>query len=174
VRSRAPAAFGVLALLLVAARAPARAGEHVEGSGLPEVPASARSPSTPQSESPTSITVRVEGVEGTRGLLRISLFEAAEGFPERSELAARTASLEPVGATAEVVFDDVAAGGWAVAVLHDENGNGRLDRNFLGIPKEGVGASNDAVRFGLPKFEDARLQVSVDGATIVVKLKYWL
>ena len=122
----------------------------------------------------TSITVRVEGIEGSDGLLRISLFQTAEGFPERSELAARTASVEPAGPTAEVAFGDVPAGDWAAAVLHDENRNEKLDRNFLGIPKEGVGASNDAVRFGLPKFESARVQVMPEGATVVVKLRYWL
>jgi uncharacterized protein (DUF2141 family) len=137
-------------------------------------PTDAPSARPQQHAAATSITVRVEGVEGSAGLLRISLFRTDEGFPERSELAARTASLEPAGPTADVVFDDVAAGDWAVAVLHDENRNEKLDRNFLGIPKEGVGASNDAVRFGLPEFERARVQVPAEGATVVVKLKYWL
>ena len=129
---------------------------------------------TQQQATTTAITVRVEGVEGSAGLLRISLFRSAEGFPERSELAARTASLEPSGPSADVLFDDLTAGDWAVAVLHDENRNEKLDRNFLGIPKEGVGASNDAVRFGLPKFERARVAVPPEGATVVVKIKYWL
>jgi uncharacterized protein (DUF2141 family) len=136
--------------------------------------AEARAAGSYQQATATSITVRVEGVEGSEGLLRVSLFQTADGFPERFERAARTASLEPAGPTADVVFDDVTAGDWAVAVLHDENRNEKLDRNFLGIPREGVGASNDAVRLGLPKFERARVQVPAEGATVVVKLKYWL
>jgi uncharacterized protein (DUF2141 family) len=122
----------------------------------------------------TSLTVRLEGVQGSDGVLRISLFRTPDGFPERSELADRTASVEPSGPTADVEFHDVAVGDWAIAVLHDENRNEKLDRNFLGIPKEGVGASNDAVRFGLPKFENARFQLPADGTKVAVRLKYWL
>ena len=52
---------------------------------------------------------------------------------------------------------DVAPGDYAVSVFHDENSNGKLDRNFMGMPKEGVGKSNDAAgHFGPPKYDDAR------------------
>jgi uncharacterized protein (DUF2141 family) len=45
----------------------------------------------------------------------------------------------------------------AAAAYHDENGNNRMDSNFIGIPTEGTGASNNAESpFGPPKFRDAR------------------
>lgn len=119
------------------------------------------------------LVVHVEGARNTRGLMRVSLFDSVAGFPERSERAVRTASVAVSQPTTDVAFDGVPAGMWAVAVLHDENENGRLDRNLFRIPREGVGASNDAVRFGPPKFDDARVAVPADGVELLIRLHYW-
>jgi uncharacterized protein (DUF2141 family) len=73
----------------------------------------------------------------------------------------------------EVRFEGVEPGWWAVAVLHDANENGRLDRNLLRIPTEGVGASNDAARRGSPRFDDARISVPPQGSVIRIALRYW-
>lgn len=121
-----------------------------------------------------SLVVQVEGLRNERGLLRVSLFRDGEGFPERAELAARSFSVPVTGPSCEVRFEDVETGEWAVAVLHDENENGRLDRSFLRIPKEGVGASNDAARAGSPRFERARFDVPAEGQTLVIQLRYWM
>jgi uncharacterized protein (DUF2141 family) len=60
-------------------------------------------------------------------------------------------------------FVGVASERYAVSVFHDENSNGKLDRNLLGIPREGVGASNNAVgHFGPLKFDDAAFQPPVN------------
>jgi len=63
----------------------------------------------------------------------------------------------------------------AVSVFHDENGNGKLDRNFIGMPKEGVGASNDAVgTLGPPKFDDARFSYKGGAQSLTIHLRYLL
>lgn len=65
------------------------------------------------------------------------------------------------------------SGDYALALVHDENGNGRMD-TFLGMPREGFGFSRDApVRFGPPRFEDARF--ALEGSqTLVVTMRYLL
>jgi uncharacterized protein (DUF2141 family) len=71
------------------------------------------------------------------------------------------------------VFPNVSPGSYAVAVYHDENGNGRLDPGFMGIPKEGVGVSNDAQRsWGVPSFDQAKFVVEAEEERIVVRIKY--
>ena len=58
---------------------------------------------------------------------------------------------------------------------HDENSNGKLDRNFVGMPKEGVGASNDAKgSFGPPKFADARFSYKGGPQEPMIHLRYLL
>jgi uncharacterized protein (DUF2141 family) len=70
-------------------------------------------------------------------------------------------------------FQGIAPGRYAVSVFHDENSNGKMDTNFIGIPKEGVGASNDAKgRFGPPKFEAAAFQYSGGRLELKVRLEY--
>jgi uncharacterized protein (DUF2141 family) len=62
-----------------------------------------------------------------------------------------------------------------VSVFHDENSNGKIDRNFMGIPKEGVGASNDAEgRFGPPKFDDARFTYRGGLNVLTIHVRYLL
>ena len=67
---------------------------------------------------------------------------------------------------------EVPPGVYAVAVYHDANSNGKLDANFLGIPKEGYGVSNDVrPRFRPPRFSEARVMVTRD-TTLVVHMSY--
>ena len=59
--------------------------------------------------------------------------------------------------------------------MHDEKGTGRLERNFMGIPTDGVGASNDPVsHFGPPKFLDARFPYEGGHETLTVHVHYLL
>lgn len=74
------------------------------------------------------------------------------------------------GGVVSVEFE-LDAGDYAVAVHHDDNDNGKMDTNFIGIPKEPVGLSNGAVpKFGPPKYKDAVFPMGEDGAAITIKL----
>jgi uncharacterized protein (DUF2141 family) len=67
-------------------------------------------------------------------------------------------------------FNDIPPGVYAVAVFHDENANGKLDKNFLGIPREGYGASNNVrPKMSAPAFKDAAFTVKA-GATTTLSI----
>ena len=69
----------------------------------------------------------------------------------------------------------IPAGRYAVQSFHDENGNGEVDRGLFGMPKEGVGFSNDAkIVFGPPKFADAAFAFDGNAKTIQLKMRYFL
>jgi uncharacterized protein (DUF2141 family) len=122
-----------------------------------------------------SLRIVVSGVRNTSGLLRVSLFRSADGYPEDSTKAVRTLSVPVSDQANELHLASVPPGTWALAVLHDENRNGKLDKNFVGIPTEGVGASNGAAsRLGPPKFEDARFLVGESDLRLGIQLVYWL
>ena len=77
------------------------------------------------------------------------------------------------GTTAEACFSVAAPGPYAVAAYHDENNNHHFDKNFLGLPAEGYGFSNDApTLFGPPSFAAARLNVSSGENRITIRLRY--
>ena len=103
------------------------------------------SPAIAQSEGSSTLTVQVTGARNTKGRIGVLLFESAQGFPNDNSKAVRqqTVDIEPSTLSGQAVFKNLPHGTFAVAVLHDENGNGKMDKNLMGIPKEGYGASNN-------------------------------
>jgi uncharacterized protein (DUF2141 family) len=74
---------------------------------------------------------------------------------------------------AQVTLKNLPRGVYAVSVFHDENMNGRLDKNVLGIPKEGYGASNNPRKsMGPPKFAEAKFQLDQPEKVLEIKLLY--
>lgn len=74
----------------------------------------------------------------------------------------------------EVRVANIPPGTYAVQVFQDENDNQQIDRNFIGLPTEGMGFSNDApFRFGPPTFKDAAITVGPNGAHTELRLRYF-
>ncbi|MEM6841505.1 MAG: DUF2141 domain-containing protein [Bacteroidota bacterium] len=94
------------------------------------------------------------------GQVIINLFNQAEGFPSEIEQAYRSVKVSVKHGQAHHIFQDTPWGEYAVAVMHDENGNGEVEKNFLGIPKEKVGVSN--VSSGIPTFKRAVFSLSAE------------
>ena len=112
------------------------------------------------------IHVAVLDIRNSAGTVACALFESAEGFPVDFLHAATNIMVIKVRKTrARCDFEDIPPGRYALGVIHDENMNGKLDLNALGLPKEGYGFSNDAKGwFGAPSFEAASFQY--DGRTL--------
>ena len=119
---------------------------------------------------PGALTVNVTGLHSTRGKLVACLWRSKPGFPDCDKSGAATRLAVPVGATSmALTFTNVAPGSYAVTVFHDEDGNGRMKRNLIGMPSEGVGASNNPG--GMPGFAKSLFRVGSGGA-ITVKMRY--
>ena len=128
-----------------------------------------------QTNARSKLTVRVTGARNATGAIRAVLYQDADGFPENPSKVYRReqAAIDPQTLSADIVFDDIPQGTYAVAVFHDENMNGKLDKNFVGAPKEGYGASNNPKkRMGPPSFEEAKLSVNDAEHSIQIKLIY--
>lgn len=70
-------------------------------------------------------------------------------------------------------FEDIPSGTKALAVIHDENMNGKLDVNPIGMPIEGYGFSNDAKAFlGAPPFRAAGFKYDGVALSLIIKLNY--
>jgi uncharacterized protein (DUF2141 family) len=88
--------------------------------------------------------------------------------------ALHTARLSVAGETTTYTVPDLLPGVYAVAVLHDENSNGKLDMRVLPPgPAEGTAISNDATgSFGPPDFHDARFALSEKGGVMTMRVRY--
>jgi uncharacterized protein (DUF2141 family) len=114
-----------------------------------------------------TVEVHVTAVTGGKGTVNVAVCDR-ERFLKQC---AYTASVPAKEGENVIAVHGVPKGTWAVLVYQDENGNGQLDRNFIGIPKENYGFSRDAAgKFGPPSFEDAAIQVG-DEATVMARVK---
>ncbi|MCE7995013.1 MAG: DUF2141 domain-containing protein [Roseivirga sp.] len=124
-------------------------------------------------EDTITITVTVEGIRNSSGSIAIALHneESDSDFPEAEAFREESVSLNSSG-DVEIVFEDIPAGDYAVALMHDENDNGDLDFNEFGMPIEGFGFSNEAMGDqGPPDFDQAAFSAEKD-TDITVSLIY--
>lgn len=117
------------------------------------------------------LIIQVVGGESDEGQIALALFDSAGTFKEREDpVASGFLPLQDGAATWEV--EDLVPGVYAVAVYHDLNSNGELDRSTLGPPAEPYGFSNDARgTFGPPKFDKAAIELAPGERTITIRLR---
>lgn len=125
---------------------------------LVAVGAAADEPAPPPRVTST-IAVNVGTFRNQEGALGCRLFSSGAGFPETSKgTVERRVAI--TGNEARCDFENVPPGTYAVSVMHDENDNQKLDKNFLGIPTEGYGVSNNKTHaMSTPTWEECRFVV---------------
>ena len=119
------------------------------------------------------VEVRVEGLASTLGTVYASIFLSAEGFPGDKSMAFAYRAVPAQDGTVVLIFEEVPAGEFVVAVLHDADANEELSFNLLGMPKEDYGFSRNArAMFGPPPFEKAVVSLQAgERKTLTVKVK---
>ena len=117
-----------------------------------------------------TLGVTVTGLHSAKGQLIACLWTDKKAFPscEKSETARRLV-LPVSGTEMQLSFPGVAPGDYAVTVHHDEDGNGKMKHNFIGMPKEGVGISNNPG--GMPGYSKSLVKVAADSA-ITIRMRY--
>jgi uncharacterized protein (DUF2141 family) len=119
------------------------------------------------------IVVELTGFRNSSGQAVLSLYRSEDGFPGEPEKAFRRVggpvSADPLGQR----FTGVPYGEYAVSALHDENADGRMNTNILGMPQEGYGTSNNpAPRIGPPLFDEARFVLGEPVLEIGISMRY--
>ncbi|MBS1239458.1 MAG: hypothetical protein H6R45_164 [Proteobacteria bacterium] len=123
----------------------------------------------------TSVTVTVTDLRNTKGVVRACLTSDAKDFPKCNVAATSNKVVVDAATGLTFTFENVAPGTYAIALTHDENNNGKMDRALLLMPKEGYGFSRDAaVVMGPPKFKSAAFAVASEPLTQTIKMRYML
>ncbi len=121
------------------------------------------------------VTITIPNVENNSGAIHSALWKGADGFlaDDAEGVASQTQSAKAKSGAVIMIFKDVKPGTYAISLYHDENGNGEMDSNFLGIPKEAYGFSNDAKgSFGPPSFSAASFTVKNSDVPMSITLNY--
>ncbi len=138
------------------------------GAGVPQNPAAPPS-------SGCTLRIRVDGFRNTIGNLGTVLFTSPDGWPENLDKAFRhgPSPIDAQSRTAIATWQNLPPGNYGVAVIHDENSNHKLDRNFFGYPKEGFGfANNPHVGLSAPDFKQALVLVACPVTEVTIHLIY--
>lgn len=115
------------------------------------------------------LTINVDGVASADGQVMVAVFNSADSFLGKP---VRVAAAPAHEGAVQLQVAGLPAGDYALAVYHDANGNGKLDRNSVGMPTEDYAFSNDAFgKRGAPSFADARIALPADGAIARVNLR---
>ena len=119
------------------------------------------------------VHVEISGLRSDKGQMLCALFSSPEAFPKKTDKAVVRLTAKIAERRATCDFTGVAPGTYAVSVVHDENSNGKLDTNFIGMPREGVGASNDAKgHMGPPKFGAASFHYAGGRLNLKIHVNY--
>lgn len=122
-----------------------------------------------------SLEIMVKGLRNQDGRLNISLFNKSEGFPEKIDNAICLNAITTSEFGGSFYFRNLSPGTYAFAILHDENMDGEMNKNFIGIPNEGFAFSdNYKPKTRAPKFSDAQITVHSGENHTEVKLIYIL
>ena len=116
-----------------------------------------------------SLRVVVKNVKANEGTVRVAIFTNEKDFLKN---AYQGKSVKASAGAVSLSFDNLPAGAYAISIFHDENDNGELDTNFMGIPKEGFAFGNNAMgTFGPPSFDKSKVELT-ESITQEISLKF--
>ncbi len=117
-----------------------------------------------------TLKVEIRDVNVASGKLMVKLVDSQDGYSDKAKpVDARMIDVSATG-NVTVSFEGLKPGTYAVMIMHDENSNGKLDSNMLGIPKEGYGFSNNPRVMRKPTFDEAKFEVSDADQSIGIDL----
>ena len=120
------------------------------------------------------LSIEVRGVRSGDGRVYVAVHgpESKDTFPSGDDIVSGLREPARIG-TLHFVVNDLPAGRYAVNAFHDENDNGELDTNLVGIPSEGYGFANDpSTTFGPADFEEAAVTVGETSGAAVLTMSY--
>lgn len=123
----------------------------------------------------TQVLVEITNMRNHDGVVRACMTRDANRFPRCQNSTQGYSVVVPAGEATTLHFTDVVPGTYAIALLHDENENGKADRVLGMMPREGFGFSNDApVNMGPPAFSEAAITVGAASQRQTIRMRYML
>ena len=120
----------------------------------------------------SSVQVNIQEASSDRGMIRVLLFSDAAGFPDQVGKAVKSFSIPPKNKQVAFTITDLVPGTYALAVIHDQDSNGKLSSNAVGYPIEKFGFSNNPkVYFSPPSFQKAAFVLGKTPLKVTISLR---
>ncbi|MEP2776010.1 MAG: DUF2141 domain-containing protein [Luteolibacter sp.] len=117
------------------------------------------------------VKVTVTGIRNDNGQVAVLVYRSEKGFPDQQGNAYKVVALPAKKGSVTVTMEGLEPGKYAIAVIHDEDSNGAMETNFIGLPKEGVGVTG-GMGYSKPKFHKSLIDVAA-GQVVSIALKYF-
>lgn len=119
------------------------------------------------------VVAAIHNIKNDKGVCRACLFNNPASFKGETGEPFLCVGVQVKNSTAQVVFNNIPAGTYAMFVFHDANANNKMDLNFLGIPKEGYGASKNKLPFAsAPSYDDNKFTITDKSIVrLIIKLR---
>jgi uncharacterized protein (DUF2141 family) len=119
----------------------------------------------------SSLQLHITEASNDQGMIRVLIFSQASGFPDNPAKAVKSYSVPPKKGAVSIAVPGLPPGSYAIAVIHDKDGNGKLSTNAVGYPSERYGFSNNPkVYFGPPSFDKAAIDLGLMPQTVRIVL----
>jgi uncharacterized protein (DUF2141 family) len=121
-----------------------------------------------------TIVVNIGPLRSTQGQVLVSLYNHPDGFPRDRDAILQRRIVDTIdGDHVTVRFENLPFGEYAIAMMHDENRSGGMDRGFLGVPKEGYGFSNNVKpKLSAPSFEKTKFLLNEKEVELDLEMVY--
>lgn len=117
--------------------------------------------------------VKITGIRSAKGKIALSLFKDNQSFDQEKPYKSFVFDKKGIANGSLTVTFKVAPGTYGIAMLDDENSNSKMDKSFIGIPKEGFGFSNFFMeKLKKPSFDDFKVDLNSTQNKVNVKVKY--
>ena len=118
-----------------------------------------------------TLEITIPEVESEEGQVMFLLFNQSEGFPSKVDKTYRKEEVKARKGKITHEFKDLPYGTYAISICHDENKNGEIDTNFVGFPKEKIGASN-LTKLGKPSFEKSKFEITAQQQKVSLTINF--
>lgn len=118
------------------------------------------------------LTIMVENIEVLDGYIRVGVFNTSDTFLKKGATFEKY-KIAVEDSTETIIIDDLPKGEYAFILYHDKNSDGKMNRKFIGIPKEPYGFSNNIrPKLSKPTFEECKFLLD-DNLVMNIKLGYY-
>lgn len=127
------------------------------------------------SQNTNNIEINITNLKSAKGTIRVSLFTKSneDAFPSDKDKAYKIYKFKIDSKTQTFVLENLPYHEYAFSIHHDEDGNNKLNKNWIGMPKEGLGASNNARgNFGPPSYKQAKFKLTDKPNSHKIELYY--
>ena len=119
------------------------------------------------------VVVDLTDIRSREGKIIISIYDDPETFPDDEEMMEQRILKDITGETMKIRFEQLTTGTYAIAAMHDENGDEKMNFNLMGMPKEGYCFSNNVrPKLRRPRWDEAKFKVGEKDTLIRIEMKY--